>query len=199
MTHRKLRNLSGLLFLSLVFAASSPGEAHEFQSRFDGIEFVRISSGCGMAGDRDQIKIDRETLSLPPDPAEPFCDAAILSKYLRQFLHAGLLKPGGGRERSREEIVRNYVTWAPAGGAKTLWISLYVWIIEVADANRSPPIHLCTYMLERRISVPNASDFWAQSDLLTVVCEDKSEVASTGITFVEPMMLDTITQLRRAR
>jgi hypothetical protein len=91
------------------------------------------------------------------------------------------------------------VTRAPAGGAKTLSISLQVWISEVMDANQFAPIHLCTFALEQRISASNASPFWWRSEPLTVVCEDKSEMVSNGAKIAEPRILDTIVQLRRAK
>jgi len=199
MRHPSLLPLLALLLLSL-FAGLHPGKADEVQSRFDDIDFVRVSAGCGMT-DRAKTDDKKGTLEVLPDPAEPFCDATGLSKYLRQLLHTGLLKPDSEQERSRDEIVRNDTTWAPSGGAKTLSISLLVRITKITkgsdNADLPAPIDLCTYVLERHISGPHST--WARSAPLTVVCGHRAGVLSTALAFAEPMLLDTIPQLRRAK
>ena len=199
--HRSLTCLSGLLVLSFVFAASRVVGADGSQSRFDHIDFVRLSASCGIVSDRDQNKSNQRFLTLGAhfSPAEPFCDPAAVEKHLRQFLYSGLLKPDSGQERSREHIVRNYLTSAPMGGHRELWISVHVWINETSGTNQSAPIHLCSYEVEQSIRGSNVSSLWMRSDPWTVVCGNKSEVAAAAFAFAEPLLLDTIAQLRRAK
>jgi hypothetical protein len=94
-------------------------EADDSQSRFDDINFVCISAGCRMAGDHDSFKMDdtKGAFVVLPGAVELLCDGDAISKQLTQLLHAGLLKPASGQDRSREEIVKNAITWAPVGGA----------------------------------------------------------------------------------
>jgi len=187
--------------LSLVFAASHAASADGSASSFDHIDFVRLSASCVTVGDRDRSKIDRDVLTLGMrfSPAEPFCNPAAIEKYLRQLLYSGLLKPDNEEERSREYIVKNYLTWAPVGGHRELSISVHVWINEVVDANQSAPIPLCTYEFAQRIWASNGSALWMRSDPRTIVCGNKSEVTAAAIAFAEPMLFDTIAQLRRAK
>ena len=106
MRHRSLACLLALLMLSSVLAGPPAGRADESQSRFDHIDFVRLSAGCASLRDRDQRKVDPDILTLGMNftPAEPFCDPSAVEKYLRQLLYSGLLKPDNGQERSREYV-----------------------------------------------------------------------------------------------
>lgn len=199
--HRSAKCTAGLLLLMSALMAPRLVEADDSQSRFDDINFVRISAGCRMAGDHDSFKMDdtKGTFVVLPGAVELLCDGDAISKQLTQLLHAGLLKPASGQDRSREEIVKNAITWAPVGGARELSIGLGVLVSDVMEANQSAPIQLCTYVLVQRISGSHTGISWMQSGPLTVVCGSKSDVAAAGIAFAKPILLDTIAQLRRAK
>src|SRR5262245_52782856 len=78
-----------LLALLAAFATLRTGSADELRARLDGIDFVRISAGCRMNGDRNEAKVENENgvLAFVPeaaDPIRPLCDSTAIAVDLRQ-------------------------------------------------------------------------------------------------------------------